>query len=98
MDVKRADHDEGSTMTELSTGEPDGLWPQDMFARAAAVFEFIAGHVLVKDELDPQPERDLAHWIAVIGEHVGRACGVVAECDPDADAARAVGWLACAGA
>jgi hypothetical protein len=41
IDVESADHDEGSTMTERSTSGPDGLWPQDMFTRAAAVFEFI---------------------------------------------------------
>src|SRR3954447_23899892 len=99
MDVESADHEEGSTMTDLSTSEPDGLRPQDTFTRAAAVFEFIAGHVLVQDELDRQPERDLAHWIAVIAGHVGRACGVAAERPTDADGARAaVGWLVCAGA
>ena len=87
-------------MSGILTGEPDGRWPKDMlFMRAAAVLEFIVGHVLVQEQLDPDPERDLADWIALIGGHVGRAAGVVAERPTDADAVRAAAdWLACAGA
>src|SRR4051794_11154718 len=79
MDGKSADHNEGSTMTGPSTAEPHELWPQDTLTRAAAVFEFITGHVLVQEELDPDPDRDVAPWIGLIGGHVGRAAGVVAE-------------------
>ena len=54
--------------------------------------EFIAGHVLVQEQLDPDPERDLAPWIGLIGGHVGRAAGVVAERPTDPDAGARPPW------
>src|SRR3954447_9753622 len=86
-------------MTGMSAGEPHGLWPADLNERAAEVLEFIAGHVIVQDQLDDGEERKLEQWIALLGRDIGGACAAIAERPGEPDGVRAaVAWLACASA
>ena len=86
-------------MTGIDNGEGHELWPPERHNRAAAVLEFIAGHVFAQDALDPGHERDIAQWIALISADVGGACTAITARSADADGERAVAaWLVCAGA
>src|SRR4051812_42371857 len=86
-------------MTANGAGEPHGLWPADLHERAAEVLEFIAGHVIVQDQLDDGAPREIAQWIALLGRDIGGACAAIIEGPGDVDAVRtAVAWLACASA
>src|SRR4051794_14160284 len=86
-------------MNDTNTGEPRGLWPSDLHERAASVLSFIVGHLLVQEEFDRAPERDIASWIALIATDIGQASAAVSHVGDDVDAERAsAGWLACASA
>jgi hypothetical protein len=75
------------------------LGSTEMFVRAGAVVEFIFGHLLVQEEVDPQPERYIANWISLLTGHVGRASSIIAAGTQDQEARRtAAAWLACASA
>jgi hypothetical protein len=85
---------------EMTSDDADGrLVPDDLLPRAYAVLEFVVGHLVVQDQVDPRPDRTLAEWIALVSASVGEAARLVVEDPEDADAVRgAVVWLACASA
>jgi hypothetical protein len=83
----------------VTSGEPHDLWPADLHERAAEVFTFIQGHLVVQAELDDDTARPLAAWIALITADIGAACAALTSRPSDADAERTVvAWLACASA
>ena len=86
-------------MTGSNPPEPRDLWPPDLHERAAEVFSFITGHLIVQQQLDDENHRDISTWIALISADLGQACATAVEWYDDPDAARAtVGWLACTSA
>ena len=40
---------------------------------AAEVFTFVGGHLAVQEQLDENPDRQLAEWIALITADIGAA-------------------------
>jgi hypothetical protein len=64
-----------------------------------AVLNFIVGYVLVQDERNDPPEREIAQWMGLISLDLGGARAAHAARPGDADSERAAAaWLACAAA
>ena len=83
----------------MNAGEPHDLWPADLHEWAAEVFTFVEGHLAVQEQLDDNPDRQLAEWIALITVDIGAACAALISDPSGADSERAaVAWLACASA